>query len=181
MNYRVERDDTASDGPGAGYAYRIYDGDRLVARYWHDTRGGGEPEIEFADGLVNAWGVPTVVEFLEGGGGELLRLTDRAVGYLSALLDPPAHRVPDVRAALLAYLRQHCAGPGEAHGMSPLRLRQELGRNDLVVATAVYLLERAGLVGYDGKATMPFSDPIALSGYHLTNVYLTAKGWASRG
>lgn len=45
------------------------------------------------------------------------------------------------------------------------------------LATEVYQLGDLGLVAWDGKATTAFNDPISLSGYYLTNVYLTQKGW----
>jgi hypothetical protein len=81
---------------------------------------------------------------------------------------------------LLSYLHAHCMGWGEAHGISPFRLKEALGVGDLEVAAAVAVLSGMGLVGCDGKATTPFNDPSTLSGYYLTNVYLTSMGWEMR-
>ena len=84
MAYRLERDDSrrrAFDG----YSFRIYKGDRLVARYWHDYRGD-EHAIDFTDGTSESYPVGRMIEFLEGGGPKPLVLTERAVAYLEGKL-----------------------------------------------------------------------------------------------
>ena len=83
MSYRIEQDDAAEREAFGAYTYRIYDDDRLVARYWHDHRGD-EHGIEFVDGASEAWPVGNTIDFIEGGGAEPLRLSDRAVAYLKA-------------------------------------------------------------------------------------------------
>ena len=83
--FRVQHDDL----PRAGfdnYRYRIYQGQRVVARYWHDYRGD-EHGIEFMDGRKDSWPVGRMIEFLEGGGPQALRLSQRAIEYLSAKVD----------------------------------------------------------------------------------------------
>lgn len=83
----------------------------------------------------------------------------------------------DLQSRLLNRLRERGNGWGERCGVSPLELRRSLGVSDLELATEVYQLGDLGLVAWDGKATTAFNDPISLSGYYLTNVYLTQKGW----
>ncbi|MBI2480217.1 MAG: hypothetical protein HYV60_16770 [Planctomycetia bacterium] len=81
MSYRIEQDDSFKRQSFGEYTYRIYDGDRLIARYWHDYRGD-EHGIEFIDGRSEGLPVGRMIEFVEGGGQEPLRLSDRAVAYL---------------------------------------------------------------------------------------------------
>lgn len=83
MTFRIEQDDTKARRPTGEYTYRIYDGDRLIARYWHDLRGD-DHGIEFIDGRTEFWPVGRMIEFLEGGGPEPIRLSRRAVKYLKA-------------------------------------------------------------------------------------------------
>ena len=83
MSYRIEQDDSTKRGSFAAYTYRIYDGARLIARYWHDHRGD-EHGIEFVDGRSEGSPVGRMIEFIEGGGPEPLRLSERAVAYLKA-------------------------------------------------------------------------------------------------
>jgi len=82
MTYRIERDDARKRRSLGEHSYRIYDGDRLVARYWHDHRGD-EPGREFVAGRTEGWPVGRMTYFIEGGGAEPLRLADRADAYLS--------------------------------------------------------------------------------------------------
>jgi hypothetical protein len=83
VSYRIEQDPRASRDSFPAYTYRIYEADRLVARYWHDHRGD-DHGIKFVDGHSEDWPVGLMTEFLEGGGPEPLRLSDRAVTYLNA-------------------------------------------------------------------------------------------------
>jgi hypothetical protein len=70
-----------SQRPVNVYWYRIYEGERLIARYWHDHRGD-EHGIEFVNGKKEDWPVGRMIEFLEGGGPQPLALSNRAVSYL---------------------------------------------------------------------------------------------------
>lgn len=81
VSYRIEQDDSTKRGSFGEYTYRIYDGARLIARYWHDHRGD-EHCIEFTDGRSEGWPVGRMIEFIEGGGPEPLRLSERAQAYL---------------------------------------------------------------------------------------------------
>jgi hypothetical protein len=81
VSYRIEQDDSTKRPSFGAYTYRIYEGHRLVARYWHDHRGD-EHGIEFLDGRSEDWPVGRMVDFIEGGGPEPLRLSERAVVYL---------------------------------------------------------------------------------------------------
>jgi hypothetical protein len=82
MEFRVEQDRTPREKSGP-YKYLIYKGDRLVARYWHDFRGD-EHGIDFLNGHTESWPVGRMIEFLEGGGPQPQRLSERAVAYLKA-------------------------------------------------------------------------------------------------
>src|SRR4051812_34031449 len=77
MSYRIEQDDSTKRRSFGEYTYRIYDGDRLIAKYWHDHRGD-EHGIEFTYGRTESWPVARMIEFIEGGGPEPLRLSERA-------------------------------------------------------------------------------------------------------
>jgi hypothetical protein len=83
MSYRIEQDDSTNRGPSGLYTYRIYDGDHLIARYWHDHRGD-EHGIEFIDGRSERSPVGRMIDFIEGGGPEPLRLSERAVTWLKS-------------------------------------------------------------------------------------------------
>jgi hypothetical protein len=83
MSYRIEQDDSSNRASFRPYTYRIYQDDRLIARYWHDHRGD-EHGIEFVGGTREDWPVGRMIDFVEGGGPEPLRLSDRAVAYLKA-------------------------------------------------------------------------------------------------
>jgi len=79
---RIEQDDSTKRRSFGEYTYRIYDGDRLIAKYWHDHRGD-EHGIEFTDGRSEDWPVGRMIEFIGGGGPEPLRLSERAQVYLN--------------------------------------------------------------------------------------------------
>lgn len=81
VGYRIEQDDSRRRASFGAYTYRIYDGDLLIAKYWHDHRGD-EHGIEFTDGRSEGWPVGRMIEFIEGGGPEPLRLSERAQVYL---------------------------------------------------------------------------------------------------
>jgi hypothetical protein len=83
MSYRIEQDDASERGAMGNYTYRIYDGDRLIARYWHDFRGD-EHGTEFVNGPVEASPPGGPNDFIEGGGPVPLRLSDGAVAYLKS-------------------------------------------------------------------------------------------------
>lgn len=69
----------------SAYRYLIFDGDVLVARYWHDHRVD-EHGIEFVDGRTEPWPVGGVTDFLVGGGPRPLRLSEAAVVYVAQKL-----------------------------------------------------------------------------------------------
>jgi len=79
MAYTVEQD-SARDSLG-NYRYRICKDGALVARYWHDFRGD-EHGVEFVTGISDSWPVGRMTDFLEGGGPEPLKLSERAVAYM---------------------------------------------------------------------------------------------------
>jgi len=81
VRYRIEQDDSTKRRSFGEYTYRIYDGDRLIAKYWHDHRGD-EHSIEFTDGRSEDWPVGCMIEFIASGGPEPLRLSERAQAYL---------------------------------------------------------------------------------------------------
>jgi len=66
----------------AEYRYGIYDGDTVLAHYWHDYRGD-EHGIEFV--LNGSYDLPfnNTIKFLDGGGPEPLRLSIRAIDWLT--------------------------------------------------------------------------------------------------
>jgi hypothetical protein len=72
--------------PFGAYEYEILDddGERVIARYWHDFRGD-DHGIEFLDGRKD---FPTglMTEFLSGGGPQPLTLTPWATRYLRSRL-----------------------------------------------------------------------------------------------
>lgn len=68
------------------YVYEIYDGTRLVARFWHDHRCD-DNGIDFIDGFSDLWPVGGIDKFLAGGGPNPLGLSDAAVVYLISKLD----------------------------------------------------------------------------------------------
>jgi len=82
LNLRIEQDTAQRESFGP-YTYNIYEGDQLVARFWHDYRGD-EPDIELFVGRKRDWPFARMTYFIEGGGPEPLRLSDRAIAYLEA-------------------------------------------------------------------------------------------------
>ena len=78
MRYRIEQE-SGRDASG-NYIYRIYSGNQLVARYWHDYHGD-EHGIEFVNGKSQACPGQRA-DFITGGGPEPLALTERAATYL---------------------------------------------------------------------------------------------------
>ena len=85
MSYAVSQVDERREQFGL-YRYEIRDGDRVVARYWHDFRGD-EHGIEFIDGTTDQWPVGRITDFLNGGGPQPLTLSDRAIAYLKQKLE----------------------------------------------------------------------------------------------
>jgi hypothetical protein len=81
VSYRIEQDDSSNRESFRAYTYHIYDGDSLIARYWHDYRGD-EHGIEFVNGPNEGWPGGRMIDFIEGGGPEPLRLSDAAMAYL---------------------------------------------------------------------------------------------------
>lgn len=81
LAYRIEQDDCTNRHSNGTYTYRIYDGNRLVARYWHDHRGDAHG-IEFAGGRSDNSLVGRMIDFIEGGLPKPLRLSERAQSYL---------------------------------------------------------------------------------------------------
>ncbi len=80
MTFRIEQDSTERESFG-NYDYRIYRGDKLIARYWHDYRGD-EHGIDFVSGESEGWPVGRMIDFIEGGGPQPLVLSQAAVAYL---------------------------------------------------------------------------------------------------
>jgi hypothetical protein len=79
MAYRIEQEH-GRDSSG-NYRYRIYKDGALVAHYWHDYRGD-EHGIEFVKGTGEHGPVGRMTDFLEGGGPEPLKLSERGVTYM---------------------------------------------------------------------------------------------------
>jgi hypothetical protein len=71
----------SGEKPVLVYRYQIFEGPRLIARYWHDHRGD-EHGIEFIDGEHEAWPVGRMTDFLTGGGRLPFGLSDAAAQYL---------------------------------------------------------------------------------------------------
>lgn len=84
VGYRVEFG-PRGEGEFGAYRYNIYRDGALVARYGHDHRAD-EHWIDFADGRRDEWPVGRSVDFLEGGGPELLRLTRAGERYMDVKL-----------------------------------------------------------------------------------------------
>jgi hypothetical protein len=84
MCFRIEQDDSRNRERFGDYTYRIYDGDRLVARYSHDYRGD-DHGIEFLWGVSNeGFSFDRLADFIGGGGPEPIALTERAIAYLKS-------------------------------------------------------------------------------------------------
>lgn len=84
MRFTIEHEEAERQSFGH-YLYRIRADGQLVARYWHDYRGG-EHGIEFADGTKEPWPVGRMLDFIEGGGPQPLTLSARATAYLEQKL-----------------------------------------------------------------------------------------------
>jgi len=80
VTYRIEHDESIRESFGP-YRYRIYDGEHLVAYYWHDYRGD-DHGIEFLDGKTESWPVGRMTDFIKGGGPQPLLLSKQAMAYL---------------------------------------------------------------------------------------------------
>jgi hypothetical protein len=85
--------------------------------------------------------------------------------------------VHDLDAQILKCLYENGGGWGESRGLPPTPIQTALGVRDVELAAAVYRLRNLGLVNYNCDTTTAFNDPIELAGFHLTNVYLTSRGW----
>jgi hypothetical protein len=83
MEFNVTRSDTPGE-LGSGHRYRIWRGGRLVAIYWHDSRGD-DHGIEFVDGRKDHCPVGMMTDFLKGGGPKPVRLSEEAVAYLARM------------------------------------------------------------------------------------------------
>jgi hypothetical protein len=80
MSFRIERNKRERDSNG-NYQYLIFEGKRLIAKYWHDFRGDSHG-IEFVNGKKE--GCPgSMTSFLSGGGPKPLLLTEKAINYLN--------------------------------------------------------------------------------------------------
>lgn len=82
MRYRIEQE-SGRDASG-NCIYRIYSGNQLVARYWHDYRGD-EQGIEFVNGKSQTCPGQTS-DFITGGGPKPLALSKQAASYLDRML-----------------------------------------------------------------------------------------------
>ena len=80
MDYKIERVTIKRESLG-NYHYKIYEGSKLIATYWHDFRGDG-CGIKFQNGLKESNPLGGLSNFLTGGGPEPLELTSRAIEYL---------------------------------------------------------------------------------------------------
>ncbi len=85
MSFRIEQDDSNQRESFGPYTCRIYDGDRVIARFWHDYRGD-DHGIDLLCGSKLDWPFARMTDFIEGGGPEPLRLSARAITYLQACL-----------------------------------------------------------------------------------------------
>jgi hypothetical protein len=81
VSYKIEHASEPPRGSFGHYRYYIYNEGRLIAHFWHDYRGD-DHGIEFIDGTEADWPVGRMIDFIEGGGPEPLRLSERAVAYL---------------------------------------------------------------------------------------------------
>ena len=81
MIYSIERDNSRKREDFDEYKYRIFRAGHLVASFWHDYRGD-DHGLLFVDGTVESWPAGHMTDFLEGGGPQALRLTERAIRFL---------------------------------------------------------------------------------------------------
>lgn len=82
MSFTIQQDSKRNSI--GNYTYRIYEDGRLIAHYWHDFRGD-DHGIEFIDGTKKPWPVGRVTDFIQGGGGKPLVLSERAIAYLGQM------------------------------------------------------------------------------------------------
>ena len=85
LAFRIEQDDSDGRESFGPYTYRIYDGDRLIARFWHGYRGD-DHGIDLLAGTKCDWPFGRFTEFIGGGGPEPLCVTERGVSYLQSCL-----------------------------------------------------------------------------------------------
>lgn len=64
------------------YEYDIFEGKKIIARYWHDFRCD-DHGIDFIDGIQRDFPFGIMTDFLIGGGPKPLALSDSAIIYLS--------------------------------------------------------------------------------------------------
>ena len=83
--FRIEQDDGDDRESFGPYTYRIYGGDQLIARFWHDFRGD-DHEIDLLVGTKRDWPFARFTEFIGGRGPEPLQITERGVSYLQSYL-----------------------------------------------------------------------------------------------
>lgn len=94
MRFRVEQRERSTE-PFSAYYYDVFQGNRLIAEYWHDYRGddhgirflGREKDYPFRAGREEYPLFGTPADFLEGGGPTPLELSKRAISYLKERLD----------------------------------------------------------------------------------------------
>ena len=60
----------------------LIDGESIIAHYWHDHRGD-EHGIDFVKNGPSEFPFNSTLDFLEGGGPEPLRLSIRAIEWLT--------------------------------------------------------------------------------------------------
>ena len=80
MTYSIRHKEEQRENFGL-YRYEILDGKRVIATYWHDSRGD-DHGIEFNDGTTEMWPVGKMTDVLKGGGPQPLRLSAAAIAYL---------------------------------------------------------------------------------------------------
>ena len=81
MLYRIVQATEKRESFGE-YRYQIFEGNQLIAHYWHDYRGD-EHGIEFIGGKREACPVGRIIDFMNGGGGNPLELSKKANEYIT--------------------------------------------------------------------------------------------------
>lgn len=81
MSYSIERDNSRKREDFDEYRYRILQNGHFMASYWHDYRGD-DHGLVFVDGAIESWPVGRMTDFVEGGGPQPLKLTEKAVAFL---------------------------------------------------------------------------------------------------
>lgn len=69
MQFRIEQDDSDRRESFGPYTYRIYDGNRLIAIFWHDYRGD-DHGIDLMTGSKRGWPFGRLTDFIDGGGAD---------------------------------------------------------------------------------------------------------------